>query len=608
MKKLTTLALAALVSTSAVFAENKDNFTSSDNSEYTFEYWSDVKDNGEIWPNWKVTFTPELDAVPANVAFNYVLKTTTGDVVKSGAAASSGTSTTQSTGYTGPWTDLAEGSYQMLTTVTFIKAGTTDPIITNFECPLVVSEKEAALYNFEFHHTEDVTDNSITINYEFVETDNKEIPEGAIFNVELGIAGFPNIANDDKTAKSGSITFTGLNAQTNYTVWTNNPKVTIDDKNYVAKANNFDVKTTGEALYSFEFRHTEVATPTSVTINYEFVEKDGKEIPEDAVYAVRLGIAGPGDKSADTKSGSITYDGLSPETNYLVYTNNPSVTINGVKYDTNAENFNVTTSADPNVPQANLTYTITDATATTKARLDYRIELVNIEEEGTTARVWLDVPGNITIGESNTLSGSIEVDVEGEVLAAWLKGQVTYTDATGTPKTINTNPNDIGIEFRKDAFIAHISIAAGTPVAQTSTTGWVPFTITTDNETADITYSVWCVTNGEVAVSDVFQTQELTGNLPLYNLNENQVTELWLKVKGVDADGNETNTAQYPGEAEGFTGLSINTLYTSVNEIEVATPDSDAIYFNLQGVQVENPANGLFICVKGNKAQKVIIK
>lgn len=39
-----------------------------------------------------------------------------------------------------------------------------------------------------------------------------------------------------------------------------------------------------------------------------------------------------------------------------------------------------------------------------------------------------------------------------------------------------------------------------------------------------------------------------------------------------------------------------------------AGADSEAVYYNLQGVQVENPAPGLYIRVRGNKADKVIIR
>ncbi len=46
---------------------------------------------------------------------------------------------------------------------------------------------------------------------------------------------------------------------------------------------------------------------------------------------------------------------------------------------------------------------------------------------------------------------------------------------------------------------------------------------------------------------------------------------------------------------------------TGVEDIEVSK-NSPAVYYNLQGVQVENPANGLFIVKHDNKVTKRYIK
>lgn len=46
---------------------------------------------------------------------------------------------------------------------------------------------------------------------------------------------------------------------------------------------------------------------------------------------------------------------------------------------------------------------------------------------------------------------------------------------------------------------------------------------------------------------------------------------------------------------------------SSVSEIE-AVGDGEAVYYNLQGVKVAEPENGLYIKVQGNKATKVLIR
>ena len=46
---------------------------------------------------------------------------------------------------------------------------------------------------------------------------------------------------------------------------------------------------------------------------------------------------------------------------------------------------------------------------------------------------------------------------------------------------------------------------------------------------------------------------------------------------------------------------------SSVSEIEAEAND-EAVYYNLQGVKVAEPENGLYIKVQGNKATKVLIR
>ena len=51
--------------------------------------------------------------------------------------------------------------------------------------------------------------------------------------------------------------------------------------------------------------------------------------------------------------------------------------------------------------------------------------------------------------------------------------------------------------------------------------------------------------------------------------------------------------------------LTVGAPSTGIDEIEAA--DLPAVYFNLQGVRVDNPGPGLYIRVQGNKASKVIL-
>jgi len=43
-----------------------------------------------------------------------------------------------------------------------------------------------------------------------------------------------------------------------------------------------------------------------------------------------------------------------------------------------------------------------------------------------------------------------------------------------------------------------------------------------------------------------------------------------------------------------------------IADVEIAAPETKAVYYNLQGIRIAEPANGIFIKVEGNKAVKVI--
>lgn len=53
---------------------------------------------------------------------------------------------------------------------------------------------------------------------------------------------------------------------------------------------------------------------------------------------------------------------------------------------------------------------------------------------------------------------------------------------------------------------------------------------------------------------------------------------------------------------EGLVGM------TGIEAIEANDENAPAEYFNLQGVKVANPANGLFIRRQGSKVEKVVIR
>ncbi len=72
----------------------------------------------------------------------------------------------------------------------------------------------------------------------------------------------------------------------------------------------------------------------------------------------------------------------------------------------------------------------------------------------------------------------------------------------------------------------------------------------------------------------------------------------------VYAFANEAPTCVVPAKAE-YTVTSKN---NGVENITIGNDEEEAVYYNLQGVRVENPANGVYIRRVGNTATKVFVK
>lgn len=156
------------------------------------------------------------------------------------------------------------------------------------------------------------------------------------------------------------------------------------------------------------------------------------------------------------------------------------------------------------------------------------------------------------------------------------------------------------------------TLTADNTEALSSTTGTVDYKITVTNGAENIEkfviYVVRAGEGGDVEVGRI-ETTETTGTIDLSNLLENAVTDIWVKAYAIDKSGNELATVQFPGAAQGWTGLSINTTATELNAINVIGLSEETVYFNLQGLKIAEPERGkIYIVVRNGKASKAIFK
>ena len=58
----------------------------------------------------------------------------------------------------------------------------------------------------------------------------------------------------------------------------------------------------------------------------------------------------------------------------------------------------------------------------------------------------------------------------------------------------------------------------------------------------------------------------------------------------------------------GKTSEAVGGVSTGISDIEIDSANGEAEYFNLQGIRVDNPTNGIFIRRQGSKVEKVVIR
>ena len=79
-------------------------------------------------------------------------------------------------------------------------------------------------------------------------------------------------------------------------------------------------------------------------------------------------------------------------------------------------------------------------------------------------------------------------------------------------------------------------------------------------------------------------------------------------VQSFDIDNQRVVTFKNTGE-QPFAVLEVEyTKASGINDINVDNANAPVEYFNLQGIRVENPSNGLYIRRQGNKVEKVCVK
>ena len=194
------------------------------------------------------------------------------------------------------------------------------------------------------------------------------------------------------------------------------------------------------------------------------------------------------------------------------------------------------------------------------SQFQYKITVKNNVEAPTAYSVNLYAPGDKLQGHAETAEGTIDIAfTDGfESGTLWLKSTVTVDG-----QTINVTPYDKDIEGFKKPLPGgfDMTFTALNAVATSSKTGTLDYKIVPTKDTEVDHYVIFVVTEGDKVVcpETSIAKDALEGTLELTGLVPNKENGLWAKAKAVFNDASESPIFQYPGEAQGWTGLSVTT-------------------------------------------------
>ncbi len=113
------------------------------------------------------------------------------------------------------------------------------------------------------------------------------------------------------------------------------------------------------------------------------------------------------------------------------------------------------------------------------------------------------------------------------------------------------------------------------------------------------------------SVATTLGTWDDVNSMPRYGAEENDKPVVLNEANKMTFNGNNAWTIEaghYSVEVD-INNMTITMSDASgIENVEINKSDVPAVYYNLQGVEVENPANGMYIVKQGNNVSKVILK
>lgn len=225
-------------------------------------------------------------------------------------------------------------------------------------------------------------------------------------------------------------------------------------------------------------------------------------------------------------------------------------------------------------------------------------------DEWNTGNVMATVPGDGTPVALEAYDGPANID------APWIGDWTIVVPADfSTISMTTTTP-----EPPKEAPVIYVRGTVNSWTGDLETLAPWKFTLVSENDET-YTYYFDCKDNTTITPADEFKIADANWNTVNYGaggeaeFNEEMVWN--------HNDNNTTVAEDYTGTIEFVLSkiakepalVTFHTEFLSgINNIAVDNANAPVQYFNLQGVEVANPENGIYIRRQGNKATKVLVK
>ena len=274
----------------------------------------------------------------------------------------------------------------------------------------------------------------------------------------------------------------------------------------------------------------------------------------------------------------------------------------------------ITSITEVSTNYGNATYEIKDAVSDAKGLTVFRGYWLNGEK--FTAQNQIAVGGKVVVeGALQDYNGTPELNSGNKILSyeAPQQGEIPEPEVpTGDSVTFNfTDPDSLGIEFvpeQQENNLTGISITSGIVTLSFQNNGG-----TTEPRLwyASNSYTMRFYKDNEFTVSAA-ENYVLTGvEFDGTNIGKNWtwssgslISNTWIP----EADS-ETSSVVFGKSATGDnpTVRKMTVYYDRATGVDsIMTEEGEAVYYNLQGVRVNNPERGIYIKVVGNKAVKVV--